>query len=67
MGREHLTYHLVVIKRQFSDTRFKANASNILYEGSQIYKYVTNITNLSKTSTIVPIKFVNNIFFCRNG
>jgi hypothetical protein len=47
MGREHLSYHLVVIKRQFSDTRFKANASNILYEETQIYKfkykYITNI------------------------
>jgi hypothetical protein len=41
MGREHLTYHLVSINYQFSSARFKANASNILYEVSQNYmKYV---------------------------
>ncbi len=39
MGREHRTYHLVVLKRQFSDTRFKANASNILNEETQMYVF----------------------------
>jgi len=33
----------VVLKRQFAKTRFKANASDILYEGSQIYVFKANI------------------------
>jgi hypothetical protein len=32
-----------LLKRQFFDTRFKANASNILIEESQIYNNKANI------------------------
>jgi hypothetical protein len=53
MGREHLTYHLVSINYQFSNARFKANASIFYLKNRkntffnviqlQIYKYILNM------------------------
>ena len=55
--REHLTYHPVAKNYQFSDTRFKANASNVLYEESQIYIIESKYMKIFHNSDFTPNYF----------
>ena len=67
MGREHHTYYLVAKITSFQELDSKRMLQIFYMKNRKYINYVTNITKLFKTSTIVPIKFMKNIFFCRNG